>query len=521
MNFSSNFFINISFILVPVMFGFLSILRGQDMNWDLLNYHLYNPYAFLGERLQKDVHPAGIQSYFNPVLDLIFYYLYFFSKPKLVGFMVGFIQGINFIFLYKILEKVLSSYKFSQILIIVTSVMSIFSSVFLSELGTSLNDSVTSIFVLGSLNLLMGLNGPEKNKKKLLILAGILIGIGSGLKLTNIIYAIPLSISLLFTNDTLEIKFKYFFIFCFFSLVGFLLIDGFWMMKLYSQFKNPFYPLYNNIFKSEYFSTSIAFMDERFLPRSVLEFLFYPFYFTFNPNLVSELAFGSISWFILYVLFIISLIKHLFFSRKLNLNRATLIFSIFFFFSYCLWLILFGIFRYLCVLDLLTPALIIILLHFIFSKYFFRFFSTFLLVAILLVNITYFIDWGHASWAAKLFSYNDEKGQLMNNSIRSTIFMADQPSAFVIPIINKSEFNYIQISNSSFLSDKPYKLNEHSFILFNSEGDKSEHKYAFTRLKELKLKFNNEDCNNLYIFVGTKKFNYKYCKLSINNKAAN
>ena len=52
-----------------------SVLMGQDANWDLRNYHLYNPFALLHGRLWRDLMPAGPQSYFNPLLDVPYYVL--------------------------------------------------------------------------------------------------------------------------------------------------------------------------------------------------------------------------------------------------------------------------------------------------------------------------------------------------------------------------------------------------------------------------------------------------------------
>ena len=45
---------------------------GQDANWDLLNYHLYNGFAFLHSRSARDLLPTGLQSYLNPVLDALY-----------------------------------------------------------------------------------------------------------------------------------------------------------------------------------------------------------------------------------------------------------------------------------------------------------------------------------------------------------------------------------------------------------------------------------------------------------------
>jgi hypothetical protein len=61
--------------LLPLLAGFLAVAKGQDGNWDLRNYHLYNPWAWLNDRLTTDLAPAGLQSYFNPLIDLPYFFL--------------------------------------------------------------------------------------------------------------------------------------------------------------------------------------------------------------------------------------------------------------------------------------------------------------------------------------------------------------------------------------------------------------------------------------------------------------
>jgi len=48
-------------LLVPLAFGLYAVKLGQDTNWDLLNYHLYNPFAYLNDRLSLDLALAGLQ----------------------------------------------------------------------------------------------------------------------------------------------------------------------------------------------------------------------------------------------------------------------------------------------------------------------------------------------------------------------------------------------------------------------------------------------------------------------------
>jgi hypothetical protein len=57
-------------IAMPVLFGLYSLWLGQDRNWDQLNYHIYNAFALLNDKLSIDLAPAGMQTYFNPLLVL-------------------------------------------------------------------------------------------------------------------------------------------------------------------------------------------------------------------------------------------------------------------------------------------------------------------------------------------------------------------------------------------------------------------------------------------------------------------
>src|SRR5450755_4444839 len=56
--------------------GAISVFSlGQDVNWDLRNYHFYNAWAFIHDRLGWDLAPAQLQTFHNPLLDLPFYWM--------------------------------------------------------------------------------------------------------------------------------------------------------------------------------------------------------------------------------------------------------------------------------------------------------------------------------------------------------------------------------------------------------------------------------------------------------------
>ena len=60
-------------LLLCLAGGAFSLAGGQDVSWDLLSYRLYTPFAVLNGRWGTDVIPAGIHTFFNPLLDIPYY----------------------------------------------------------------------------------------------------------------------------------------------------------------------------------------------------------------------------------------------------------------------------------------------------------------------------------------------------------------------------------------------------------------------------------------------------------------
>ena len=79
-------------------------MLGQDLNWDLQNYHIYIPYLLLENRYDFDIMPAQIQTFYTPFLDIPFFIAnYWFRIPPIIlGFALGCIQGLNLFILHLI-----------------------------------------------------------------------------------------------------------------------------------------------------------------------------------------------------------------------------------------------------------------------------------------------------------------------------------------------------------------------------------------------------------------------------------
>ena len=80
----------------------MAIHQGQDMNFDLLNYHYDNPYSFLHDRTMKDIAPGELESYVNPALDVPSYLAITHLKPRAAAGVLGMMQGLSIWIVFEI-----------------------------------------------------------------------------------------------------------------------------------------------------------------------------------------------------------------------------------------------------------------------------------------------------------------------------------------------------------------------------------------------------------------------------------
>src|SRR5260221_12824446 len=86
--------------------GFV-ILLGKDTSWDFRNYHWYAPYALLNHRMGMDVAVAHQASYYNPYLDIPFYWLATHTRAWIALGVLGAAQGANIVPLYLVARSAL------------------------------------------------------------------------------------------------------------------------------------------------------------------------------------------------------------------------------------------------------------------------------------------------------------------------------------------------------------------------------------------------------------------------------
>lgn len=390
--------------MVPLACGVLSLMLGQDANWDLKNYHLYNPWAWLNGRLGIDMAPAQWQSYFNPALDLVYHFLNAALPAPMAGFVMGALHGLNFVLLLAIADMVLQPLPASdrRRLPLLLAAAGMCSVAFLSELGNTMGDNLSALFVLASLCML--LRGWDRLSRRgagaamLSLAAGAVMGVGAGLKLTNATYALALCLALpLALPGSVQQRLRVAFLFGAGVLCGIAASAGYWFVTMWQAFGNPLFPQFNSIFRSPLALPS-GVIDNFHTPQTLFETLTWPLFFSLHFERVSELVFRQWLWPLLYVLFLALAGKWLWRRAAVRMPPRARLLLAFFVLSFLAWMKVFGIHRYLVPLELLGPLVAWLLLHALCERQAARRLGAWSLVLVSLVVFP-FRTWGHAGWA--------------------------------------------------------------------------------------------------------------------------
>lgn len=389
-------------ILIVALLGIVGTVAwglhlGQDLGPDMLNYHLYSGYlAFHKERLAMDVFAAGMQGYMNPYAYALVYGLYQVLPPMGVGVVLGALHGLCFISVYAVARMLVADWpKVTSILTaFICALYGVLNPFFMGMVGSSFSDNLTPPLIIVPLALIMSVRfrypgdaSLTKNQiYSLLVLAGTMMGMSVGFKLTNGLYCFALlAIWLVFFRFTMAMVWQSVALFGSVWL-GFLIVDGEWMWRLYSQFKSPTYPFFNNIFKSDMFAFIPDLSTPPFYPTapvSLYEALVYPFQWAVGHPPRTEWNFTDGSYAALTILLAILLLTRLvpaakrqaiklWPSQKLNfkldssrpayiLQRCWFIAG-WCFISYAMWLKRFGALRYLMPVMLLSGVLLLLCL---------------------------------------------------------------------------------------------------------------------------------------------------------------
>jgi hypothetical protein len=464
-------------LLVAFILGLWSLLLGQDRNWDLANYHLYNAFSFVNNKIDLDFAVAGAQTYLNPLLDIPYYFMTIHLKAPYLGFLMGFIHGFAFL-LVLLIAKQYQDKLIQKKHVVLFAFAGIITPNYLSELGNTMGDNITSILNLFSVLLILA----KIDKLKLghiawryLFLPGLIIGLSVGLKLTNAPFAVACVFALFFleSNDY-KLNLKNSIYFSIFVLVGIFISGGFWFLTMWHKFHNPIFPLYSNFFPNELIDSNI-FNDDPFGPKNLWETILWPFvssihYLKFGRGLVHQ-----IYWPIIYTLLIIIFakkVKSFFIKSEIIFNHPKEKFLIIFtIISYVISVKIFSMQRYLITIELLAPIIVYICLKNITNKNLaWKNTKIIIFISILITLLGGFGTWGHSGWESNAFKAEIPK---IIDPKKTTVIITDtSPVGWLVTLFNK-DISFVRIgtfqnkNEKKIINSKIQKKPSKNYVLFS------------------------------------------------------
>lgn len=454
--------------LLFVLFGALfSAILQQEVVWDFVNYHFFNAWAFVNNRVGQDVLVAGLNGFFNPLPDIPLYYLilYFNDYPVFIYFMQGLWFG-GLLWLYYKIAKIYFNQDDvrSKLQIFLTLFVAVSANATYLQIGTSTNEIQLSFLVTCAIYLLLKeIFVTKTGDKKPFMISACLLGLAFGLKYTFFYWIISVTTGLfIFHKDIKNFK-KNICYFAIFGVLSFLLAAGAWLLKMWEMYENPFFPFLNKFFESDWLSKQ-NFRDGTLVPKSAFDYLLWPFINSFTLHREEGMDMfvvdfrQAIVYLILIAYVIVYAIKSILKKNKPIENKWWFLFWITIT-SYILWMSVFSISRYFVIGEFLISLYIVkVLLSFqpkkIYSEIIYG--TVFVLTIFVLFSTVFFSqDWGKrknyeeiGAQKDKYFYVEDinfpENSLIKTYNLPSSAFIAywgiNNPS---IKGVNLYQYNYI------------------------------------------------------------------------------
>jgi len=448
----------ILFVAVAMAFS-LSI--GADVNWDLQNYHFYAPYALTNWRYDLDLVPAGLQSYFNPLLDLPYYFTVRYAGIAPAAMLLAAFYGVFAWLVWRLNSRLFalepfaawhSSSKLRLLLPLFATALGVTGVAGVSQIGTTFNEVQTAALLLAGLVAVVRAWSDEGPSRSGALAAGVLFGAAAALKLTAATFAPALVLASLATAPSYRGIQAAIWI-CIGWCATFALLFGWWGAVLYSLFENPVFPFYNAIFRSPWFPP-VNFRDMRFLPTSMGEWVTYPFSWAFRPSTnVSEMPMADPRLAISLVALLVLVVLR---CAGLRLPRPAMFVVTFFALSYIIWLVQFSILRYAMPLEALGGTVVVMAAALLTRSPAARgsWLPAIGLAAgfVITVQLTQYPSWGRTDFSRRFHSV--DSATVVDGSL---IVVQGQPLGFVIPFVTGKNLRFVGISEVTKLS-RGYRL---------------------------------------------------------------
>jgi hypothetical protein len=504
--------------LFAIAFGALSVQLGQDANWDLKNYHVYNPYQLLHGRLWVDLNAAGMQSLFNPLPDLPYYFLSsaLADYPRIVAFVMGLNNAllalgttwITFLLFARQREEI------SFIAIAAAIYIGISGGISISELGTTFNDLPSAYLVLFGIGaaLLAGAGAHEQGVSRscLFIASGALFGAAAGLKVASAMFAPAFVLALLLTNGPRVGSLVPGFLFCVGWAAGLAVSGGWWLVAVYALTGNPVFPAFNQIFRSDWYPP-VAFFDERWRTRGLLQTIAFPFFWIRRSHsVVTEVWYGDARFAVGYVAFLVlganaiaQYVRRSTLASARSLPREARFTIWFIVLSYGIWQITFCIARYAIAIEALLGILILLAVWVIASTVSRGSIRrriidlAMVIIALLLQVVTHYPDWGRVPFGNRTFAI-----EAPSLPPKSLVVVSGSPNAYVIPYLRGEDVGFIGVTSTT-VEARNYRLwNETANRIKSHEGpilvlERTDGTAMTSVLNEMGLSVDSNQCTSI------------------------
>ncbi len=437
----------------------LAYLQGQDMNWDLRNYHYYGPYMLWEDRIDLDVHAAGVQTFLNPALNLPLFFAIRAGVPPIVfGLALAAVHGIALWYVHRIAVMLMTGASpwIAHTAGALAATTAALGSGFRGEVGTTLGDTIIATVVLASVVRLLDVTPHQPHLRKASAIAGVLLGLAAGAKLVGGVFGPGLLCLVWMAGDSFRQRAACMSAFGLSVAAGVLVTGGPWMWVMHEHFGSPLFPFYNLVFRSEWaslrdFSTDYyAALPARQLPFSL------PFRFLRGEFVAVEVPFRDAR----FAAAVVSLtaIAGLAAARY-QLRRATTpsqtwkrlaMLAVFWIVSYVAWVHLIPLYRFALPLELLSGVLVLGAFVQVVGAHG-RALVASAAICTVLVVWTKPLDYTHIPWSQDYFGV--PRAELPEYA-GATIVIADFPTAYLAPYFPSSTIFLRLLSNFGLESSR-------------------------------------------------------------------
>src|SRR5688500_16123970 len=251
-----------------------ALMAGKDVSWDLLNYHYYVGYEWLGDRLRQDYFAASGQSYLNPVGYLPFYLMLSAGwHSVVVSTVLATAHATCLSLLYLIAWKLFAHHR--RLLALLAVALGASSAIFCATVGSSFLDPLLAVPMLGGLLLLLQDN--PRTAVRHAFAAGLLFGAAAALKYSNALFAlaaVPLALAMPGLHGAARVRGAL--AYAAGGALAVAALAGPWMVLMAREFGNPVFPLLNGWFRSPH-APAFNMESGRFAVRGLGDALAFPF----------------------------------------------------------------------------------------------------------------------------------------------------------------------------------------------------------------------------------------------------